>query len=148
MNPSLENLRPLQDPTAVSWWPPGPGWWLLLVLFVVLLIALRYWWRKRALQRAALLELAALERDAPGNLPAAINRLLKRYALRCFPAEDIAALSGRKWLAFLESHGGFPHELGQVLLDALYRSDPVNVDRKRLVNAAKQWVKRNKVVSR
>lgn len=146
MNSSLENLRPLHDPAPVSWWPPALGWWLLLVLFIVLVFALRYWWKRKALRRAALAELTALERNIPENSPAAINRLLKRYALKCFPAEDSAALSGKKWVEFLDNHGGFSSEQGQVLLDSLYRSDSVKVDRKALIKETKRWIKCNTTV--
>jgi hypothetical protein len=146
MNPSLENLRPLHDPAPVSWWPPALGWWLLLLLFIVLIFALGYWWKRKAMQRAALAELTALERNIPENLPTEINRLLKRYALKCFPAEDTAALSGKKWLEFLDSHGGFSSEQGKVLLDSLYRSDFVKVDSKALIKETKHWIKRNKAV--
>ena len=146
MNPSLENLRPIQDPAPISWWPPALGWWLLLVALIVLIFTLRYWWKRKALRRAALAELSILERNVPENLPASINRLLKRYALNCFPAEDIASLSGKKWLRFLESHGGFSSESGQALLDSLYRSDSVEVDCKALIKAAKRWIKHNKTV--
>ncbi|RUM93638.1 MAG: DUF4381 domain-containing protein [Thiothrix sp.] len=146
MNPSLENLRPLHDPAPVSGWPPALGWWLLLVLFIVLVFALRYGWKRKALRRVALAELTVLERNIPENLPAAINRLLKRYALKCFPAEDIAALSGEKWLEFLDSHGGFSSEQGKVLLDSLYRFNSVKVDNKALIKEVKRWIKRNKAV--
>ena len=146
MNPSLENLRPLHDPAPVSWWPPALGWWLLLLLFIVLIFALGYWWKRKAMQRAALAELIALERNASDNFPAEINRLLKRYALKCFPAEDSAALSGKKWLEFLQSHGGFSDEQGKVILDSLYRSGSIKVDRKALIKETKRWIKRNKAV--
>lgn len=146
MNPSLENLRPLHDPAPVSWWPPALGWWLLLVLLIVLVFALRYWWKRKALRRAALAELKVLERNVPENLPAAVNRLLKRYTLNCFPAEDTASLSGKKWVEFLDSHGGFSSDQRKVLLDSLYRSDSVNVDSKALIKAAKRWITRNKAV--
>jgi len=148
MTPSLENLRPLHDPEPVSWWPPALGWWLVLVFFILLVFLLRYWWKRSALRRAALAELTALERNNLPNLPATVNRLLKRYALNSFPAEDIASLSGKKWLEFLQSHGGFPSEAGKILLDSLYRSDPVDVDSKALVKAAKHWIKHTKGVKR
>jgi hypothetical protein len=146
MNPSLENLRPLHDPAPISWWPPAPGWWLLLILLVGLFFLLRYRWNKKALQRAALSELKVLERDGAEHLPAEINRFLKRYALSCFPGEEVAALSGQTWLEFLEQHGGFSTQLGRVMLDTLYRSDPGNIDRKALIDVARRWVKKNKPV--
>ena len=144
MNPSLENLRPLHDPAPISWWPPAPAWWLLLLLLVVVFFMLWRWWQRNALQRAALAELAALERGDSEDLPAALNRLLKRYALSRFPGRDMAALSGKKWLEFLHSHGGFPAQSGQALLDSLYRSGPQDFDNKALIDATRRWIRSNR----
>jgi hypothetical protein len=120
MNP-LDQLEPLIMPPPISWWPPAPGWWLLVLLLPLLGWALRwlqrYWQRRPArivpgseldpLRQAALTELAQLPRPAPGE-PAGvwlqqINALLKRVCREHYPNDHSHTLSGRAWLAFLDS---------------------------------------------
>lgn len=120
MNP-LDQLLPPIDPAAVSWWPPAPGWWLLLILLPLL-----FWgaWQLRQrlagkarkaarkgeldpLRQAALHELERLARPLPGE-PAGVwlqqlNALLKRLCREHYPQQHSHTLSGRAWLAFLDS---------------------------------------------
>ena len=91
MEDPLAALRPLHAPAPVSWWPPAPGWWLLLLLVLVFALLLTFWWRRTTPQRAALRELKILAAQ-PGQQAAAINRLLKRYALICQPGPETASL--------------------------------------------------------
>lgn len=141
---SLIGLRPLHEPPPVSWWPPAAGWWLLALCILLLLLA---WWRRylrSAPQRAALRELALLAADGSAG-PAAINRLVKRYALVCWPDAPVAAISGREWLAFLDRHGGngeFAQGPGLVLLDAPYRRDTGHSPE--LVPLVRRWIKYNR----
>lgn len=120
MNP-LDDLQPTIAPLPISWWPPAPGWWLLIVLTPLLLWGLwymrRYLPRKQRaeqaeqmldpLRQAALDELAALPRPYDGQ-PAGpwlqqLNALLKRLARAHYPQDNSHILSGRSWLAFLDS---------------------------------------------
>ena len=112
MNPRdpLEALHPLRTPPPVDAWPPAPGWWLLAALLLAALAALGFLalrtWRRRAHLRAARRELAALRArfaDDPAALTAATNALLKRVALARYPRRETAALSGGRWLAFLDA---------------------------------------------
>ena len=120
MNP-IDQLQPLIDPPPILWWPPAPGWWVLAVLLPLLGWAL--WrllrnWRRRApkvaaeqtldpLRQAALDELARLSKPYDGA-PAGpwlqqLNALLKRLARAHYPQDHSHTLSGRAWLAFLDS---------------------------------------------
>jgi hypothetical protein len=59
---------------------------------------------------------------------AALAELLKRTALSAFPREEVAALTGAKWLAFLNRTGAameFPTNVGALLESAAY--DPPSV---------------------
>lgn len=120
MNP-LEQLAPPILPPAVSWWPPAPGWWLLALLLVAALLGL---WRLRSRlhrprpqtvapaplepsRQAALDELARLSKPY-GQQPAnewlqQLNGLLKRLCRARYPDDHPHTLSGRAWLAFLDS---------------------------------------------
>ena len=120
MNP-LDQLLPPINPAPVSWWPPAPGWWLLLIALPLLLWGL-WWLRKRLagkmrrpersqeldpLRLAALHELEQLPRPLAGE-PAGVwlqqlNALLKRLCREHYPNQHSHTLSGRAWLAFLDS---------------------------------------------
>lgn len=117
----LEQLAPPIAPAPVSAWPPAPGWWALLagvVLLALLAWRLRGKWsgRRRAavappledpVRHAALLELAQLPKPAAGEPASAwlqqLNALLKRLCRIRYPDDHPHTLSGRTWLAFLDS---------------------------------------------
>lgn len=115
MNP-LDDLLPPIAPPPVSWWPPAPGWWMLALALLIAcwgLFLLHKRWRRPArqshidpLRMAALEELAGLEtpygRQA-GPWLQQINALLKRLCLQRYPQSQCQTLSGRAWLAFLDS---------------------------------------------
>lgn len=101
----LSRLADIVVPPPVPWWPPAPGWWivgagLLATLAILALVSVRRY-RRNAYRRAALAELAAIPAvDAAGAV--AISAILKRAALVAYPRAEVAALTGDKWLAFLD----------------------------------------------
>lgn len=141
MNP-LERLEPLIAPPPPGWWPPAPGWWLL-ALFLLLLgwmvrRLLRRLLRQRGrraaqqavldpLRQAALTELEQLAKPW-GGAPATLwlqqlNALLKRLCRAHYPDSNSHTLSGRAWLAFLDSRcpaAGLTRWM--VLVEGTYRS--------------------------
>jgi Domain of unknown function (DUF4381) len=142
----LDALRPLHEPVAISWWPPAPGWWMLLLFLLVLVILLIRWWRRTTLQRAALSELKLLTQKVNSSYHevAAINQLLKRYALVCWPASEVAALTGESWLQFLDRHGGngaFFQGPGRALLTSPYCGESQSSEE--LIGLARRWIKTN-----
>lgn len=145
INDPLDALRPLHEPVAISWWPPASGWWVLLLFLLLFLLLL--WRRKRTtLQRAALRELKLLTAkvNSSSQQAAAINQLLKRYALVCWPASEVAGLTGESWLDFLDRHGGngaFSHGPGRVLLTSPYYGR--NQHNEELISLAYRWIKTN-----
>lgn len=114
---SPEQLQPLILPTPIGWWPPALGWWLLAVLLIVLLSTWRYVSRTRAaashvvnsdpLRDSALQQLQALAKPYGGAQAGPwlqqINQLLKRICATRYPESASHTLSGREWLAFLDS---------------------------------------------
>ncbi|MBM7060914.1 DUF4381 domain-containing protein [Pseudomonas sp. UL073] len=119
MNP-LDRLEPLIAPPPIGWWPPAPGWWVLAALLPLLAWA-AWFWRRRLARRqqlaaaeapldpqraAALEELQQLRRpyDEPaGPWLQQLNALLKRVCRSHYPNHPCHTLSGRAWLAFLDS---------------------------------------------
>ncbi|CAD5109789.1 DUF4381 domain-containing protein [Zestomonas carbonaria] len=118
MNP-LDQLEPLIAPPPVAWWPPAPGWWLLAVLLPLSLWGA--WYLRRYLPRrrqsaaeqsldpqrlAALAELERLRKpygEPAGPWLQQLNELLKRLCRSHYPNDPCHTLSGRAWLAFLDS---------------------------------------------
>lgn len=162
MNP-LDQLEPLIAPPPTPWWPPAPGWWLLAVLLPLLCWA-AWHWRHRWLPRrrpakaelpldpqrqAALDELAALKK--PYGEPAGLwlqqlNGLLKRLCRSHYPNHPCHTLSGRAWLAFLDSRcpaAGLTRWM--VLVEGTYRAQ-CNLDDKAidgLYHAIETWVRKH-----
>ena len=116
----LDQLEPLIAPPAISAWPPAPGWWLLPILLAALFWGLWRLWQRRPrrqssieqklidpLRLAALLELERLPTPQAGE-PAGpwlqqLNQLLKRLCQSRHPHDPSLTLSGRAWLAYLDS---------------------------------------------
>lgn len=134
MNPEQLPLRSLHLPEAVGWWPLAPGWWLVLGLCAVgLVMLLRAAWRRRrrnAARRFALEELARLQHDyqADGNavaLGVRLSELLRRVMLAYAPRSEVAGLTGRAWLDWLDrglDDKPFTEGPGRELKDLPYRN--------------------------
>ncbi len=135
----LDMLEPVPDPAPVSLMPQTPGWIVLGLLVLGLIVwtlrLVRARRHARAYRRAALAELAGVGNDA-----ARIAALLRRTALAGFPRDEVAGLTGTKWLNFLDqSYGGkgFSGEAGQALMSAPYRG---NASHPALADLARQWI--------
>ena len=164
MNPPdpLAALHPLRDPAAIGWWPLAPGWWLLIALAVIAIAIVCYYLLKRhranAYRRVALQQLqdirsqlgSAAEADADAEMQCAVadtNALLKSVALRVFPRHDIAALSGKAWLAFLNKsrQSESPDTAFSVgFANAAYRAQLPELDTEQLFRASQSWIKRHR----
>lgn len=153
----LSDLADIHLPAAVPLWPPAPGWWVLAALvlagFVALGVLLFRRWQQQQRLRLALQELIdartawqqRADRDALPLL-ATCNNVLKRVALVYYPAPQVASLSGKPWLQFLDSTGGadrFAAGPAQVLADAGYRrtlqTDEATVAA--VLESAEQWIR-------
>jgi len=139
----VNDLADIVLPSPPSWMPATIGWLVLgLVLAAALLgLAWRAWrhWRANRYRRAALKELAVLQRalqggrgdiaeaaDARARARAllALAELLKRTALAAWPRASVAGLSGTAWCNFLQAHAGRAGDavgLIVLLVDAEYR---------------------------
>lgn len=115
MNASLAQLQPLIYPAiqpGVSWWQWLPGFGLLLIAGLLIW----RWLRQprtpapsafELLRQQALQELAQIPQPKPDQ-PASLwlqqlNQLLKRLCSARYPEHNSHRLSGRLWLAFLDS---------------------------------------------
>ncbi|GLK85874.1 DUF4381 domain-containing protein [Ancylobacter defluvii] len=144
----LSRLADIVVPAPVPWWPPAPGWWMLLAALLagllILLVAAVRRWRRNAYRREAL---AALDRLGPATDAAgvaAISAILKRTALVAYPRAQVAPLTGRAWLAFLDRTSGTDAFTGSAASLAPAVSGVPAGDGAALRAAARRWVKHHR----
>jgi len=146
-------LKDIHLPLSPEQWPPAPGWWILVVSGLLLLgwITLRLFrvWRRHRLQKEILGSLDVLQRDhSDKQIPlflAEVSILLRRVAMMNFPPQQVAALTGKGWLSFLDLHGGngeYSNGVGSVLAVGPYARDS-EVDKDALLLLTRKWIKRN-----
>lgn len=111
----LAQLRDIHAAAPASWWPPAPGWWILFALLLLVLVLLgRFVYkhhRARQRRRQMLGWIDTLNslvdpHDQPQAYLAGLNRVFKVVALKAFPEENCAALSGTQWVSFLRGKLG------------------------------------------
>lgn len=147
----LQGLRDIHLPPPVSAWPPAPGWWLLGLLVLLLLFMGFWWWhrhRRQAYRRIALKQLQQLRtavQQSQANSTAIIAELsilLRRAAISRYGRQQVAALRGAEWLAFLDRTGRtqeFTHR-GQALLVAPYQPETTQ-QAEPLLDLAHRWLR-------
>ena len=111
MNPDLlSQLRDIHTAAPVGWWPPAPGWWVLALLLLVLLgwlgrrVLARYRVHQRRKQMLGWVDHLNANIDPqrdPQAYLSTLNRIFKLVALRAFPDQHCAVLSGQEWVDFL-----------------------------------------------
>lgn len=157
MNPAAGTLLELRDihaPPPPGIWPPAPGWWLLALLLtgvaMVLLLRLRRYLQARRFRQQVMRELEDIRRrfsgENPGDLVAATGIWLRRIALRRYPVEQVAPLTGSDWLQFLDATGGggeFSSGAGRVLATAPYSPEATDVAADALLELARNWAGKN-----
>lgn len=152
MKDELEQLRDIQLPPEIGWWPPAPGWWLVSLLLLGAL-ALLVWWglrrhRRQRPLREALALLAKIERDYQqhqdgSRLAQELSALLKRVALSLKGRDQVAAVGGERFLVLLDDLAGrklFQSELGWSFLAANYRPG-ADVDGVALIQLGRRWLR-------
>lgn len=157
MNPAaspLEALRPLHAAPPPALWPPAPGWWLLAVLLLALFAAAAFrgwrYYRRQRFRRHVFAELERItneysDESAPEFL-ANMGILLRRIALRRYPPEQVAALTGGDWLQFLDRTGGggsFSNGIGRLLDSGPYSPDVGAVPVTELAALVRRWARQN-----
>lgn len=152
MDPEQIPLRDLHLPEMIGWWPPAPAWWFLIVLAFTGLAFLLYRsfekWRRHASRRVALKELARIQHEYEDgvdeiSLAIELSELLRRTMLAYAPRNEVASLTGRSWLQWLDQgldEKPFSEGSGHNLESLPYRCpDGIedDVDVQGLINAVK-----------
>lgn len=153
MNPAdpLAALRDIHVPAAPEFWPPAPGWIAVACLVTTagaaaMVIAARRW-RAGRFRREALAALRSLRvRHGVGapdaEIATELSALIRRVALARWPREEVAGLTGDRWMAWLESTlPGFGVSARTALLDAPY-ARRCRFDVARALAACEHWIRR------
>ena len=116
----IEQLQPIILPAPINWWPPALGWWMLCAVLLLVILTFHYsrLWRQHKqhalqvkpldpLRDNALQQLHKLRKPLGGEQAGPwlqqLNQLLKRICSARYPDYASHTLSGREWLAFLDS---------------------------------------------
>lgn len=153
MNPAdpLAALRDIHVPDAPGFWPPAPGWIVVACLvtaagIAAAIVSVRRW-RAGRFRRDALAVLRSLRAQHAAGAPETeiamqLSMLVRRVALARHPREEIAGLTGDRWMTRLEST--LP-DIGisarTALLEAPY-SRRCDVDLARALAACELWIRR------
>ena len=151
MQPTELPLKDIHLPEPIGWWPPAIGWWLLAV-FISLLIVFLYWFYKRLTRKTAIKtakkNLAAIkENHAIDNNQKLreLSMLVRRVAISVNPRAEVASLTGRQWLGFLDKSitgMSFSEGCGQLLATAPYRNTPpTELEISQLISLCEDWLK-------
>lgn len=147
MKPDLSQLHDIHLPDSILWWPPALGWWLLLSLLLVSMAAGYWFYRRHQRQRwrrEALAELQRLQQQplSAKELIIELSMLLRRVAISRFPRDEVASLTGEKWLAFLDRQMKAPgfQQQGRLLITAPYNNSAV-ADAHELCAMCERWIK-------
>ena len=116
MNPEdlLAQLRNLDTPAEISWWPPALGWWILASLIIAAIVlfitsSVRQY-REGAAARSAKTSIdqahqSYLARDASAQSRSIflqeVNAVLKRLAANYEGSDRVAGLTGKAWRSYL-----------------------------------------------
>lgn len=141
MNPEdlLSQLRELDAPAAIGWWPLAPGWWIVIFLLSLAVVFGLYrlvmGYLAEAPFRAAQLELAEAEErylreqdtaQGASTLLQETNAILKRLATSFDASTEVAGLTGQTWRNYLSDVAG--NQCSATELDAfeslMYQAKP------------------------
>ena len=144
-------LKDIHLPEAIGWWPPAIGWWLLAI-FIPLLIVFLYWFYKRLTRKTAIKTAKKTLAAIKGNQSLdnkqklrELSMLIRRVAISVNPRTEAASLTGRQWLAFLDSSitgASFSEGCGRLLATAPYRNTPPSeLEIDQLISLCEDWLK-------
>jgi hypothetical protein len=143
---TLGKLHAFYQPGPISWTPQTIGWYIVFgfgALFLLWFVVreVRHWKLNRY-RREALRELGSTP-------PEQLSALLKRTALAAWPREQVASLSGDKWIGFLvessaiHSFQEYPGDRIEAIALAAASLSPE--EESHLKDLAAQWIRRHRV---
>lgn len=158
--PSIDQLKELALPPAISYWPQTWGWAALLALLLTGLslwaaLRLRRWqrdrYRREALARLGQLEQAVADETRRVQALREVPELLKRVALSMPDAPAVAPLHAADWQAFLVAHAHtpLPADFAWQLAQLAYAPDSRlrEIDAPTLFRYSRAWVEHHHVAA-
>ncbi len=144
-------LKDIHIPEAIGWWPPAIGWWLLAILIPALIVLLyglfKFLTRKTAIKTAKKNLDDIKQNLALDNITKLreLSMLIRRVSISVNPRTEVASLTGRQWLEFLDKSvtgAPFSEGCGQLLADAPYRNTPpTEQEISQLIDQCEDWLK-------
>ncbi len=150
MENNLPELRDIHLPAeGISLWPLAYGWWLLALLAIMLAVSIVLYkiWKLKSKKHYALKMLASLDLKSSGAV-VKLSEILRRICLCKYP--QAAALYGREWIVFLNSHcqkAKLGASVSELLINAPY-INPLSTayslsDVEKLYSFCKIWIGEN-----
>lgn len=147
---NTESLRDIHLPDAISWWPPAIGWWILLALIIAAFIFIPKLYRRityMPLNKVADItfqELVSKHKETNDDSIFVIktSQFLRQTAMSYCGREDIAQLTGEKWIQALNDvteQEHFTDDVKQCLLNGPYQKD-IRIDSEKLIRTVQNWL--------
>ena len=150
MQPVQLPLKDIHLPEAIGWWPPAVGWWILAVLIPVMLVLLIVLY-KRITRKTAIKDAKKILNEIkldPGlddyQKLCQLSVLMRRTAISHYPRTEVASLTSKEWLLFLQrpmQDKRFTEGVGKLLTEAPYMKSADNVPIKELTDLCEDWLK-------
>jgi hypothetical protein len=170
MDNQVLELKDIHLPAPISWWPLAPGWWILLasvLLLAIIVFFVKKIRQSKQLNREVETEIKGIKKKFnktknKHELAQSLSVLLRRSSISFYSENEVAGLTGDKWLAFLDKANlqannrtnsqtsathQFQSETGKVLLPAPYlpKDSDLNFDAQALIKLCEGWLKTQKV---
>ena len=144
-NNVLSQLKDIQTPEPITWWPLAWGWWLVIVLVVVsIYVVIRLVLKRIENNKAKKQALKMLEQihnePHPHKTVIAINDILKRVMLVYTSRESIASMNSKQWFDSLNTLSE-AHKIPTHFSQLAYQPKCSAKDADEYLNAAQNWVK-------
>ena len=138
----LHQLKDVQLPQPISWWPLAPGWYLVFAFVILCLVGLALLYRRKlARQRRRQRIIEQFDKlQAQGNVAKAMA-YIKQVAINVYPARELETLQGQAWVDFLQSTARsvtLSSHIQQQLGHVAYQATPENPEA--IFVALKSWL--------
>jgi len=134
-NPLLEQLKDIQLPDPIGWWPLAFSWWILIFSITSIVIGIAWYYfdlkRRNIYRRTAVDHIDEImqQNDLSDNDKiSAINAVVKQVALTAYGRLITASLHDQAWLKFLSETASYipqPDHL-QDALNFAYKANTEN----------------------